>query len=733
MDNDLNLDIEIDSNTCADNDNNQNNKDTQNSNNNEQIKSDNKSFNSNSEIKNVPNSMIVDPETYKNLPSNEKKKVAKKMFKSMKDEGKLTRPPQEALNMMKFKMEKELYDAMIEVLDDSNVNNSEDIIIDEETTNNSHSSNINSNNSKINSKQVVSWREEAIKGNFMPAIVMLQRKQINVEEIVNPNTEERLIHLAVTYSFLNVSKCLIEKFGANVNSKNKQGHTPLHIIANNSTKDIFLLSYFLNTNNIDINSLDNTKVTPLFYSIMNGFNEGMMAFISINAKLDNIDSFGNTCDYIALIKDNKFAFKFLSNHSKSFNINACYYNNTSTLSEVLITSNANSLAKHILKNFTKCLNINSLIDSSKNKDTFQRVNYLVYELCNATFIYKRFGSIFGLFNLLTNLRKMKYKTYVLSFMIYDLIISYMNKFVKYLTIIFVITIKCLWFYNLYSEYVGIESKYKESYDNYFNELSTLIILLFTISCLIIGFIKILFIWIMNLIKNINNSNESNNNIYNPDSIEKQLINSDNHYNIINQYRNTSENNTLNTPMISDICEVCLINKEINNNHCNSCNVCVKNYHFHSKLLDICVSKTTVTYYLMFIISIANICFGIIYCLYHIQNKLYLINEKDNIYNTLYISDNSWFNFFIFLYYLSKFKLILVILLFLIAVHLYQIAICICFSFGYNSTYYYLWRLHKPHNSLNYRSRDNKNSVVTVPHGNTINIINFFKNIIISNN
>ncbi len=54
---------------------------------------------------------------------------------------------------------------------------------------------------------LVSWREEAHKGNFMPAMIMLKRKKIYADDISNPASEDRLNQKAVTFSFINVTRC----------------------------------------------------------------------------------------------------------------------------------------------------------------------------------------------------------------------------------------------------------------------------------------------------------------------------------------------------------------------------------------------------------------------------------------------------------------------------------------------------------------------------------------------
>ncbi len=47
-----------------------------------------------------------------------------------------------------------------------------------------------------NQIEKVEWRKEAIRGNFMPAIIMLEQNKIKVNDIVEENNKDTLLHLA---------------------------------------------------------------------------------------------------------------------------------------------------------------------------------------------------------------------------------------------------------------------------------------------------------------------------------------------------------------------------------------------------------------------------------------------------------------------------------------------------------------------------------------------------------
>ena len=114
--------------------------------------------------------------------------------------------------------------------------------------------------------------QEAMKGNFMPSIILLEKNIIQVNSPINISTGDTLLHLATSFSYYNVTRTLIEKFKANINIQNKNGHTPLHILCYNTTKDLVILNYYLNIPEIDIDIEDGSGLTALSYAVINNFN-----------------------------------------------------------------------------------------------------------------------------------------------------------------------------------------------------------------------------------------------------------------------------------------------------------------------------------------------------------------------------------------------------------------------------------------------------------------------------
>ena len=103
---------------------------------------------------------------------------------------------------------------------------------------------------KIEERPKVSWREEALKGNFMPAMIMLENNRINVNEIVQPFTQESLLLLAGRFGYFNVMRTLIEKFKADINFKNINGHSLLFLIVSTTNGNLVHFHYLISQKNL---------------------------------------------------------------------------------------------------------------------------------------------------------------------------------------------------------------------------------------------------------------------------------------------------------------------------------------------------------------------------------------------------------------------------------------------------------------------------------------------------
>ena len=250
----------------------------------------------------------------------------------------------------------------------------------------------------VNENEKVNWRSEAIKGNFMPAIIMLEQNKINVNDVVEETNQDTLLHLAARYTYFNVLRVLIEKFHADINVKNKNGHTLLHLIVSTTNYNIINFSYLIRQKNLDINIYDNFGMNLLVHSVMISFHYAFLFFVNEGLIESYKDNYGNPLIYFAIVNNNKFVLTYLLIYKKN-DINAKYFNNKNSLSDILITNSYNSITKFLAKYFSKKLDLNTINSCRKNILSFDTYNVYNYELLNTLYYYKT-KDYFGFFSAL---------------------------------------------------------------------------------------------------------------------------------------------------------------------------------------------------------------------------------------------------------------------------------------------------------------------------------------------
>ena len=207
----------------------------------------------------------------------------------------------------------------------------------------SFDSQLENENNKLEIKEV-NHKLEAINGNFMPSAILLEKRKIDVNEIIDSDGNT-LLHLAVKYSYLNVVKTLIELFNADVNYKNNFGETPFHLVCTNERQDLFVSSYFLNLDNVDFDCQDYNGVTPLLKTIHNYYFNMFYSLVYKKCDLNHIDKEGKNIFNYSLESDNIIVLKFALKHLGVKTFKESVPNFTDTL----ISLNGNKCCKYLLK------------------------------------------------------------------------------------------------------------------------------------------------------------------------------------------------------------------------------------------------------------------------------------------------------------------------------------------------------------------------------------------------
>ena len=451
----------------------------------------------------------------------------------------------------------------------------------------------------------ISYIEQALKGDFMPAVLMLEQNLINIDKIVNEKEGQTLLHLSCQISYYNVCRCFIEFYKADINIKDYNGRTPFHLLCMSKVKDIMLFSYFINLENIKLNEEDNFGITPLGYCIINNFNIGFLFLVSRNINLNHIDKYGNNYLYYAIKNDNIFAFNFLINHSDGNNINNIYYEENVTLVDALITNRKVKISNHIIHYFINQIKLESIVNCTKNIFYFPFYNQFNYEAWNTILLYKTGNLKYFLYLLIPNCfkyyqrknnRNNSSSLYINSEKIKIKKITKENiPFNEDIIYNFKMENLCLYIEKLFLNSGRIYIKY-------------LIILFYILTFLIMiisfwstkaTFLKhiigiFLFIFLLFNLFFLDRSKLNTENF-----IDQKFFLSDNENNVLREYINcTVPIQTKNIPTDeNEICEICLKRKIRTTHHCLICNRCVKFFYFHSEIYDICIHRNNVWNYL----------------------------------------------------------------------------------------------------------------------------------------
>ena len=560
---------------------------------------------------------------------------------------------------------------------------------------------------KKSDEEVVNWREECIKGNLMPGVLLLEQKKISVNDIVNPDNGNTLLHYAANFGFYNVVRTLIEKFDADVNIQNKAGFSPLFLIVSNTDTNIFNFHYLLKTEKIDFSLKDSNGLNILVHSIITNFHFAFLFFCHMNLMDDcKDDKYSNPLIYFAITNNNKFALSYLL-LNKNSNINDGYYNNTSVLSDILITNKNNSITKFLVKYFNEEITLKSIHTCKKSILNFAFYNVYNYELLNTLYFFKTksyLSFIFALlkrfkptFNRCSNQRLLeenfvnndigyRYKMINIKYMVYDLILPKMANGIKLLLFLLYL---CIFYFGTNQQMSFLLILKEKNYD--YSYLIYKVISIF-----------ILFIWFVIMINsntkllNIEDQNE------NAKQLEKDITDI------------LKKNNVLELPYIDEICPACAKKKLLEETHCYRCKTCFKYKYFHSNLFNICITKNNIKRYLMYVILKINF-YSI--CLYNLLDK--------NPTNKTILAF-----LFVFRYKTSISNIILeaIVGFFLFKEIGHFLAMILCLTV--KTPYEYIYKGHKKAYPPTLREKGNNNTIVPSPEINeNISFIQGVKNII----
>ena len=437
-------------------------------------------------------------------------------------------------------------------------------------------------------KPIVYWREEALKGNFMPAMIMLEQNKINVNEVVDPKNQETLLHLAGRFQFFNVMRTLIEKFNADINIKNVNGYSLLYLIVSSTARNLIHFYYLINQPNLELDIIDKYGMSPLAHSIMTNFHFPFLYFINAGLLNKIKDIYGNPVIYFALTNNNKFALSYFVDNKK-FDLSNKFFNNSQTLGDVLITNQYNSMTKFLVKFYWDKIDLSNIISCRKNILSFNAYNIYNYELLNTLYYFKSKNYLRFIFSLLKRNKIEKEKKQLLN--------NNDNKILNQNN------------YGYYYKYINLRMMI-------YNLILPIISPLYKFLFLFIYFSLLYFI--SNEQNNPKNPNPRYSN-YKYEFISFSLLNIimillfNSKINIIPKKKTDLEEeisiklltDLKSLPDIEEICPSCVHIKDISSIHCYLCKGCVPHKLFHSNLFGCCISKSNINEYLIYILLKIN--------------------------------------------------------------------------------------------------------------------------------
>ena len=321
------------------------------------------------------------------------------------------------------------------------------------------------------------------------------------------------------------------------------------------------------------------------------------ALCSIGCDLNHKDNEFHDIYYYAIKYDNLPALQYLLKYSQ-----VDLFSSNNNLTPILITSEGSKCCKYLFKyHYHKAINgiTQPLSKENYRKEEFNLFNY---EIINTCYNQMKSNFIIAFFKIFFSDIKYNFKLYNIKFLFLHLILR------KTFTDHAFRRFSFIYFCFILSLYTYFYIDFRQFLFNF----SDIISLITSIICIILCY--------QLLVKKTHLKIEGFYNKYFNFSYDKKKDS------LLGICEESLKNDFLNLPGTGEACARCLIKKTRNIQHCNKCDLCVKNYFFHSNLLGICVNSDNALNYclLNFLFSIKLFTFiSLLYSLTIESKKMYI--------------------------------------------------------------------------------------------------------------
>ena len=548
---------------------------------------------------------------------------------------------------------------------------------------------IKSKNDINDENQIKDYKIEILNGDFIQSIVLLSEHKINITDTYNEDGDT-ILHLACKYMNFNVIRTLVEKFNANINLQNLNNQTPFYLVCDTKYFEQEIISYFFKQKDLNYEIEDKNGINPLLLSIKNHNMNLFYALCSIGCDLNHKDIEYHDIYHYAIKYDNLPALQYLLKYSQ-----VDLFSSNNNLTPILIKSQGNKCCKYLFKyHYHKVING---ITEPLNKGNYKKeeFNLFNYELVYTCYNQMKHNFIISFFKIIFSNNKLYFKLYNIKFLFLHLVLrkTFTDhafrrfSFIYYCFILFLYT----YFYIDFRQFLFN-----------FSDITSLIT---SIICVILGY-YLLMQKTQRKIKGFYNK------FFNFSYDKKKDS-------LLGICEDSLKNNILNLPGTGEACARCLTKKTRNIQHCNKCDLCVRNYFFHSNLLGICINSDNALIYSLLNFIFAMKLFTFISLLY----SLTIESEK------LYVS----FSFYKFIGVIIGGNMLMklfAIFLFINGFICLGISLTTFLCIGYNVSYYLIFKQHIiPYGRILQRKIYGNIVDYLAPIINLVSVPTFFKNLI----